>query len=191
MTYLECVTTKITMNIYTDGNVLLNKGQSKDPLAIGCFGFWCHSKTFLSNCQWEVSSTTMEIKAVISALEYIITDKIYRATIYSDSQSVVHLLNNKTKKPKSYEGIQLFDLFASINNKTNLKPKIVWVKGHFESEGNLKIDQLLEEQLIRCIKKLDVNTQLKIIQKAKSNLSRGITQSFSEQFFDSLFKGNF
>ncbi len=171
------------MEFYTDGNSLLN--SKSDGISVGCYGWIGDDKESLSDMIVDSDSTTMEALAMFWCLKHIQKKSIEGAVIYCDSQSLVTILNNKNKQYKNNQDTKTRQLFSKL---TDLNPEVIWVKGHSGSEGNNKIDRLLELKLAQSILELEPTTRTKILQKVKYNLEvKGFTQSFSTEFYNLIF----
>ena len=171
------------MEFYTDGNSLLN--NKTDGISVGCYGWIGGGKESLSEMIVGSDSTTMESLAMFWCLKHIQKKSIEGATIFCDSQSLVTILNNKHKQYKNNQDTKTRQLYSKLED---LNPKVVWVKGHGDCQGNNKIDKLLELKLALSISELDEPTRTNILSKVKYNLEvRGFTQSFSPEFYKQIF----
>lgn len=141
------------MNLYTDGSCRKTK--------IGAYGFCLekNNKIELTFAKRETNTTNnrMELKAFLSALQYVKKIKISNLTIYSDSEYVVKGFNQWSKNWQANGWLtfnhgkvsnrDLWKKIIKLNRELthlNCVPTVLWVKAHGKNKYNNFINNVVQ-----------------------------------------------
>lgn len=138
--------------IYTDGSCLRNPGPGGYAALLRCNGL----EREISGGFAHTTNNRMELMAVIKALEALGTMKAKDATtvtIYSDSQYVVHAINQRwlpAWQRKNFKKTKNKDLWLRyLDVQEGLLVRFSWIRGHTGEKENERCDQLAREAA-RC-----------------------------------------
>lgn len=139
------------IEIYTDGGCLGNPGPGGWAFVVNDGDTLGYS---LSGGEKLTTNNKMELKAVISALEYALSINEENVTIITDSQYVKNGITLWIKNWKrngwrtsgggAVKNVELWNELDSLNQKLHVEWK--WVKGHFGVKGNEECDRLVKIQ---------------------------------------------
>lgn len=140
-----------TLRIFTDGSCAINPGRggwsflafdTLGTVSVGC------------GCEESTTNNQMEIRAAISALEYVLTkeEKGLEVEVSTDSQYVARGItswienwkgnNWQTSQKTPVKNKELWQLLDDLNKK--VLPKWKWVKAHDVNPYNNLVDRLAQ-----------------------------------------------
>ena len=84
------------------------------------------------------TSSIAEIQALLSCLKYVNKKKYYPIIIYTDSQYLEKIYNNR-----AFARVHL-PLWERIKKQKNNQISLKWVKGHANTKGNVIVDKMVK-----------------------------------------------
>lgn len=140
---------KRKISIYTDGSCT-NNGKIN---SIGRFGYICIENDNIVHTELNMEKVTtnnkMEMKAILSALNYLKTINYDYCDIFTDSRLVKKGLTEwypdwKKRNFKNIKNVELWkELYSIYSSTSNIKIK--WVRGHSDNKWNNYIDSQLKK----------------------------------------------
>lgn len=126
---------RINITIYTDGSC-----NAQSPTKLGGFGVYCVSggrETFLRRGFWNTTTSRMEMKALLAAIQMVDPDVPTKVHIISDSQFVVNSFKNgyvSKWRMSNWVGVKNAELWKEIVREIEVRRKMVfgisWMNGH-------------------------------------------------------------
>lgn len=126
---------RVNIKIFTDGSCNVQGG-----LKPGGFGVYCLSgekEITLRRGFWNTTTSRMEMKALLTAIQMVDPNIFTNVEVISDSQFVVNSFKNgwiSKWRVGGWTGVKNFEIWKEIvkeiDNRRKMKFKITWMNGH-------------------------------------------------------------